>query len=330
MRLDDFDALRHTVSTPLGALSYAEAGRGDPALFVHGIGTNAYLWSGVVDALQAERRCLAVDLPLHGHSPAPEYDATLGALADHLDAFCSALDLPAIDLVAHDTGGAVAQIFAARHPERLRSFTLTNCDTHDNVPPEAFQPTVDLAKAGALAPAAPALLADLDAARGAVFAMGYEDPQFLALDAVRDFLEPVLGTPERALAFERMLTRLDPTDLLAAEPALAQLTVPTLIVWGTGDEFFELKWAEFLRDLIPGVAEVVELEGAKLSSRTSARPSSRRTSTGTGREPPCARPEPTRPSVVLRYVAIWRQRSTTSDVSRPIAPPSPTSSTTPT
>ena len=36
--------------------------------------------------------------------------------------------------------------------------------------------------------------------------------------------------------------------MLAAEPALARLDVPTLIVWGTGDEFFELSWAYWLRD----------------------------------------------------------------------------------
>ena len=107
-----------------------------------------------------------------------------GALADGLLAFCDALGLDEIDLVANDTGGAVAQIFAARHPDRLRTFTLTNCEAHDNVPPEAFKPTVDLARAGALAPGAPALLADLAVARDVVFAMGYEDAEFLTPEVV--------------------------------------------------------------------------------------------------------------------------------------------------
>jgi pimeloyl-ACP methyl ester carboxylesterase len=52
--------------------------------------------------------------------------------------------------------------------------------------------------------------------------------------------------------------------LLEVEPALRELRVPTLVVWGTGDEFFDVKWAYWLRDTIPGVTEVVELEGAKL------------------------------------------------------------------
>ena len=260
-----FDAHRHRVATPSGAVSYVDIGDGAPTVFVHGVGTNALLWGNVIEALDGERRCIALDLPLHGHTPArAEQDFSLGGLAQLLAEFCDALALTDIDLVAQDTGGAVAQIFAAQHPDRLRTFTLSNCDTHDNVPPEAFKATVELAKAGELAPAAPALLADLAAARGAVFAMGYEDPEYLTIDMVRAFLEPVIGTPERARQFERMLGALEPTDLLAAEPALAKLDVPTLVVWGTADPFFELRWAYWLRDTIPGVTEVVELPGAKL------------------------------------------------------------------
>jgi len=260
-----FEAHRATVRTPSAELSYVDQGTGAPAVFVHGVGTNALLWRDAIAQLRDDRRCIALDLPLHGRSPArADQDFTLGGLADAVAEFCDALDLPPIDLVAHDTGGAVAQIFAARHPERLRSFTLTNCDTHDNVPPEAFKPTVELAKTGALAPSAPALISDLATARAAVFAMGYEDPEHLDLETVRAFLEPVIGTPERALQFERLLSLLEPHDLLAAEPALAQLTVPTLVVWGTADEFFDVRWAYFLRDLIPGCREVVELDGAKL------------------------------------------------------------------
>jgi pimeloyl-ACP methyl ester carboxylesterase len=40
--------------------------------------------------------------------------------------------------------------------------------------------------------------------------------------------------------------------VLAARPGLARLTVPILIVWATADTFFELSWAYWLRDLIPG------------------------------------------------------------------------------
>jgi pimeloyl-ACP methyl ester carboxylesterase len=268
----ELDALaphRRSIETPSGPVSYLDVGddpdAGPVTLFVHGVGTNAYFWRHLITSLRPERRCIAIDLPLHGHSPAAaDQDLSLAALGQLVEDVCAALDLTAIDLVAHDTGGAVAQIFAARHPERLRSFCLTNCDTHDNVPPEAFKPTVELAEAGAIAPGAADLLADLVSARAVVFEMGYEDVERLDLGVVREFLEPLLGSLDRAQTFERLLVGLRPDDLLAVEPDLARLNVPTLVVWGTGDTFFELKWAYWLRDTIPGVTEVVELDGARL------------------------------------------------------------------
>jgi pimeloyl-ACP methyl ester carboxylesterase len=64
--------------------------------------------------------------------------------------------------------------------------------------------------------------------------------------------------------FLRMFTSIRARDLLAAEPALTRLHVPSLIVWGTADVFFDRKWAYWLRDTIPGVTGVVELQGVRL------------------------------------------------------------------
>jgi pimeloyl-ACP methyl ester carboxylesterase len=267
MNLAELDAHRHTVETPSGPISYVDVGPPDapPALFVHGVGTNAYLWRHVIDGVRDVRRCVAVDLPLHGGSPArPDQDFSLAALAQVLAEVCDGLGLAAVDLVANDTGGAVAQVFAARHPERLRTFTLTNCDTQDNIPPEEFKPIVEQAARGELAPTLPSLLENPDLARAAVFGGGYEHPERLSDEMIRAYLGPVVATPEAALAFERLLAGIGPDDLVAVAPALEELTVPTLIVWGTGDQFFEVKWAYWLRDTIPGVTEVVEVPGAKL------------------------------------------------------------------
>jgi pimeloyl-ACP methyl ester carboxylesterase len=265
MHLQDFDAHRAFICTDSADISYVDVGEGPAALFLHGVGTNAYLWRNVIAELTGTTRCIALDLPLHGQSPArADQDFSLSALADVVAEFCERLGIDDINLVAHDTGGAIAQIFAATHPDRLQTLTLTNCDTQDNIPPEAFKPTVELAKAGGLAPEAPTLLGDLGAARAAVFADGYEDPALPTDDMVRAFLEPVIGTPTAAKQFERLLSALEPHDLVAVESALARLEVPTLIVWGSGDEFFDVCWAYWLRDTIPGVTDVIEVDGAKL------------------------------------------------------------------
>ena len=57
---------------------------------------------------------------------------------------------------------------------------------------------------------------------------------------------------------------LDARDLLAVEPQLEHLDIPTLVVWATNDVFFDLRWAYRLRDMIPSVTDVVEIDGAKL------------------------------------------------------------------
>jgi pimeloyl-ACP methyl ester carboxylesterase len=265
MQLPELNAHRHTAATRSGEISYLDIGTGPVALFVHGIASNAYLWRHVIGAVAAQRRCIALDLPLHGQSPVTaEQDLSLAALAAGLEDFCAALGLTGIDLVANDTGGAIAQIFAARQPGRLATFTLTNCDTQNDMPPDAFKPLIELAAAGQLAPTAVAMLADLDAAAQASFASVYEHLDQMDRDVIRSYLEPCFGTLERARQFERLLTSLDAGDLRAVEPQLKGLTVPTLMVWGTGDTFFDVSTAYWLRDTIPGATGVVTVDGARL------------------------------------------------------------------
>ena len=265
MQLTELEDHRHSIATRSGEISYIDVGNGPVALFVHGVATNAYLWRNVIGALSGKRRCVALDLPLHGQSPVTAgQDLSVAALAAGLEDFCDALGLTGIDLVANDTGGAVAQVFAARHPERLASFTLTNCDTAGNLPPEDFKPTVELARAGDLAPTAVALFTDLDAAAKVAFGNGYEHLDRVDPAVIRSYLEPCFGSLERAREFERLLAAMDDGDLEAVTPQLRELTVPTLIVWGTGDAFFDVSWAYWLRDTIPGTTRVVTVDGARL------------------------------------------------------------------
>jgi pimeloyl-ACP methyl ester carboxylesterase len=257
--------IEKTVMTTSGLAAYLDTGDGPgpAAVFIHGVGTASSLWRNVIDHLNDKHRCVAVDLPLHGRTPAAG-DYALGTTADFVANFCNALELTDIDLVANDTGGAIAQIFAARHPDQLRSFTLTNCETHDNVPPKAFLPTVLLARARLFAGPLRRIARDPRRARRLMFGAGYQDIEQLPDDVVRSWIEPLAATSERAHEFQRWIASLRARDLLAAEPALAQLQTPTLIVWGTGDRFFKLTWAYWLRDLIPGANQVVEVPDGRL------------------------------------------------------------------
>ena len=264
--MERLDKHRSQVRTQSGPASYIDTGGpGRPALFVHGVGTSTYLWRHVIDQLDGRRRCVAVDLPLHGQTPAAAgQDFSLPGLARFVADFCDALELTGIDLVANDTGGAISQVFAVGSPERLHTLTLTNCEAHDNVPPKALLPTVLLARMGLFARIAPRLVRSIPRAHERFAGTGYQDVGNLPAEIALAWLDQAFGTAESARQFQRLLTSLRARDLLAIEPALSRLQVPTLIVWGTADKFFRRKWAYWLRDTIPGASEVVEIDGGRL------------------------------------------------------------------
>jgi pimeloyl-ACP methyl ester carboxylesterase len=264
--LEKLDSHRSQVHTRSGPASYIDTGGpGRAALFVHGVGTSSYLWRNVIGQLGGQRRCVAVDLPSHGQTPAAaDQDFSLPGLARFVADFCDALELTDVDLVANDTGGAVAQVFAAGNPERLHTLTLTNCEAHDNLPPKALLPAVLLARMGLFARLAPRMVRDIPRARKRVFGRTYQDVANLPEEIARGWLESSFATAESARQSQRLLTSLHARDLLAVEPALARLQVPTLIVWGTDDSFFRRKWAYWLRDTIPGATDVVEIDGGRL------------------------------------------------------------------
>jgi pimeloyl-ACP methyl ester carboxylesterase len=262
----NFERYQRQVQTKSGSVGYLDSGGDLPvALFVHGVATGSSLWRNAIPLLSDERRCIAVDLPLHGRTPgAPEQEYTLTGMAEFLANFCDALDLNEIDLVGNDTGGAICQVFAVREAKRLRTFTLTNCDTQGNLPPKAFLPTVWMAKLHLLAPMGRLMLKNVARARKRMFGTTYQDVNAVSDEIVRGWAEPIFGDRAKARLFQRWLAKMNDRELVAIEPELRHLSVPTLLVWGTGDPFFKLRWAEKLRDTIAGADEIVQIPGGKL------------------------------------------------------------------
>ncbi|OZM76412.1 alpha/beta fold hydrolase [Pseudonocardia sp. MH-G8] len=125
------------IELPEGRIRYHERGDGQPIVFVHGIVTNADIWRNVVPGLADRNRCITPDWPLGGHElPMTEgTDFSLFGLADLVDRTLAALDLDDVVLVGNDTGGAICQAVAARHPTRLAGLVLTPCDAFDNFLP---------------------------------------------------------------------------------------------------------------------------------------------------------------------------------------------------
>src|SRR3979411_300326 len=170
--------VRH-VETPSGRISYVEAGSGPVALFVHGVLLNKHLWRRQLAGLSEVRRCIAIDLLAHGDTEiAPEQDVSVTANAKMLREVLDALQIDQVDVVGNDSGGGIAQILAALNPERGRCETLTNCDTYDNWPPEAFKPFVEMVAGGGLSKTLNAMLSDKSIYRSpGALGPAYEHPE---------------------------------------------------------------------------------------------------------------------------------------------------------
>lgn len=258
-------ATRHSVETASGRISYMEQGTGPVALFVHGVLLNGHLWRHQLTGLADIRRAIAVDLLAHGDTEiAPDQDVSVTANAKMLQEFLDVLKIDQVDLVGNDSGGGIAQIFAALSPARVRTLTLTNCDTHDNWPPEAFKPFLEMAAGGGLRGTLDAMLADKSIYRSPqALGPAYEHPDRLGDDSIDTYLRPLIRTGQRTRDLQRFLAAFDNTHTVAIEGRLKTLKAPTLIVWGTDDVYFDVKWSRWLADTIPG-ARRVELEGARI------------------------------------------------------------------
>ncbi|MBR0898868.1 alpha/beta hydrolase [Bradyrhizobium tropiciagri] len=261
-----FEKGRKFVATPAGRISYVEHGTGPVALFIHGVLVNAWLWRHQLAEFAGERRCIAIDLMAHGLTEiASDQDVSFDAQAEMLAQFLDALKIDRVDLVANDSGTGVAQVFAAQEPERIRSLTLTNGDVHDNWPPKDFSGFLDMVAAGGLPATLRRMLDDKTFYRGPeAMAGAYEHPEAVTDETIEIYIRPHLTSPQRTKDIERFILGFDNAQTVRVEGLLRELHAPTLVAWGTGDVFFNVQWAYWLKGTLPGAVTVEEFPGGRM------------------------------------------------------------------
>jgi pimeloyl-ACP methyl ester carboxylesterase len=242
------------VELPQGTIRYRESGSGEPIVFMHGLLVNGLLWRKVVPLLEADFRCIVPDLPLGSHPEPMNPDADLSppGLAAIVDRFIGALGLDRVTLVANDTGGAIAQITAANHPERIGRLVLTNCDAFENFLPPAFRPLQWTARVpGLLTLALQGMRFDL-LRRRSPMAFGWLIKHDLKGAPLEEWMRPFLSSREIRRDTVKVLRGIHPRYTLEAAERLRSAERPTLIAWAEEDRFFKLSFAERLADAIPG------------------------------------------------------------------------------
>jgi pimeloyl-ACP methyl ester carboxylesterase len=184
-----------------------------------------------------------------------------------LAAVLDRLSIHQVDLVANDSGGAVAQLFVARYPKRVRTLLLTNCDVVIDSPPPSFVPIIKLSRAGQFADRVIApMLADKAVARSpkGLGPLAYQNPANPTDEAIDCYFTPLLSSPLRKAQLHGYALGLEQNPLTGIEPALRQAMMPVRILWGTGDTIFSAESPDWLDHAFPRSRGVRRIEGAKV------------------------------------------------------------------
>jgi pimeloyl-ACP methyl ester carboxylesterase len=252
----------HDITLPDGTIQYGDTGDGPPIVFLHGLLVDGRVWRKVTPRLDGDHRSIVPELPLGSHRIAlrPDADVTPRGVAKIVGDLLAALDLTDVTLVGNDTGGAISQLVALDHGERVGRLVFTNCDCFEIFPPKEFVPMVRAARVpgalyAALQPMRSAKARRLPMAYGA---LAHDLPDELTGEWVAAFLD---DGDVRADAV-RFMRAMDRAVTLDAAGRFPQLRVPSLVVWGQDDRFFGPEVGRRLAVALPD-ARLVEVPGAR-------------------------------------------------------------------
>ena len=238
-----------------GGFAYREAGpggeeTGDAVVCVHGFPESSRMWEPLMAELAAAgRRSVAPDLYGLGDSP----DDSPATFEHNLEAFTEFIalnDLGPVVLVVHDWGAFIGLTWACQHPDQVTALVISDGGFFSD------------GKWHGMADA-------IRGEQGEAIVAGIDRDGFAALlrsadnafddDDIDAYWKPYEdGRGQRAtLAFYRSM------DFAKLEPfqgKLAELGVPTLLLWGAKDEFAPLAAAYRFEREIPG-SKLVAFEG---------------------------------------------------------------------
>jgi pimeloyl-ACP methyl ester carboxylesterase len=199
-------------------------------VLLHGLLTDHRLWRNVIPLLDGIET-FAPTLPLGSHTTPvpPGTDLSPPGLARLVADQLEDDDL----LVGNDTGGAIAQLVAAHHPERISGLVLTNCDAYERFFPPLFRPLQYAARVPGGVEAIAASLR-LPALRRLPIAYGK-----LTKRPIERAVTDAWAAPSRDPAIRRdlraVLRGVDARHLLDAVPRLREFDKPVTLAWARED-----------------------------------------------------------------------------------------------
>jgi pimeloyl-ACP methyl ester carboxylesterase len=262
MELDAFSLAKRFVHVGETRVAYRDAGSGPPLLLLHGCPFSSFVWRNVLPALADSHRCVAPDLLGLGDTETPaEADWSLPAQEAMVLGLLDALNIARTSVVGHDHGGAVAQMLAAHHPERVDRLVLCNAEAYDNWPSADERPLVRLSQLPVLGDLVLRAYATRPVHR-LLLSVGkaVKDRSVLTDELIIGYIRATASDAHRRAKTARFLAgQLDPANnacTMDALEGLRRFDHPTLLLWGADDPHFGPEWAERLHQDIPGVVRV--------------------------------------------------------------------------
>lgn len=260
----DFRATQQEIELPSGAVAhipvtvrYVDVGeaRLGTILLMHGIPTWGYLYHAVIPTLvEAGYRVLAPDFLGHGWSDRRDrFDRSFQDQARMIVALLAALAIAQVDVVGHDTGGAVALILAIEHPQLVNRLVITNAVCYDRFDD-------DMLDFGHPLRWKSRSLADLVVALEASLAAGLTNPSRLTSEFREGIIAP-WASEEGKLSLLRNASALNANQTMALVDRHGSITAPTLILWAMDDPWQKSEDGQQLASEIPG-AQFQAIEGA--------------------------------------------------------------------
>ena len=242
-----------TVDLSAGTIHYEKTGpeEGRPVVCIHGYAMGGSLWGPLGDLLADQGLCaIAPTLPLGAHPEPmkPDAELTMESIAALVDEFIAALGLDDVVLIGSDTGGAIAQIVAADHPDRLGALVLASCDAFEHFPPPILKPFIAASRLpGPAFEAAMAPLRTKFGRRRAYGALAHRDIDDLA----REWLAPAFSSKGVRRDLQRLTATLSGEIMPRTAERLPGFEKPALVAWSADDAFFGLADGQRLAEVLP-------------------------------------------------------------------------------
>ena len=255
---------KNRIELELGPVHYESQGSGTPVVFVHGAFVDASLWTELARTLAQDHQCFLPTWPLGAHTEPmhPQAEVTPLTVARMVAEFLDKLGLEDVTLVGNDSGGAICQLVAVHHPERVSRIVLSNCDAFEVFPPKAFNyfkvvPRVPgmltvLSKELYMFPS----LAQLPTAFGSL------SRRPLDTELLKRWLRPAAKDPQVRRDLGKLLRSIDSKITIEAGARLGEFDGEVLLLWGEADRHFTVQLAERLERSFRN-AQLIRFAGSK-------------------------------------------------------------------